>query len=550
MRKLFLPILILTLLVGSSFAQMNQDSILVVPKTSIPPVIDGELDTLAWNYVGETLAITPDASEGEMPFDWFDLFGSFRLMFDDDYLYLWLYVQDDIINAEEGDYNYDGVELYFDADNSKMEGSYDGFDDMQLRFNVGETTTDEVDTGFGTASDWGFVKDGIEYVVLETAYGWNLEAAIPLADLQLMQGELFGFDLQLNDADDETRETMYRWWAESNQEWQDASLFGTAYLQTDRVLKEFLEIPKGSAPTVDGEMSDDEWDDAIEISGSRLDASMELYDHVWGWEDVRNWGYLKWDDENFYYYLKVWDDWFNITEEESGSDWEYDSVELFFDGDNSNTTPYDGFDDIQIRFNLGQEGPEAIDAGYGQGEDWGWNKDGVEYVIIETENGWDVEASIPLVDMQIPVGMDFGFEWQLNDCDDPEAENNRTVYRWWAPSEPTWNDASLFGTALLTTGMDVEENAPAVAHNFELSQNYPNPFNPTTSITYSVPSTQNVELVVYNTLGKEVATLVNEVKSSGQYNVTFNANELPSGVYFYTLNTDAQSLTRKMMLIK
>jgi len=83
-----------------------------------------------------------------------------------------------------------------------------------------------------------------------------------------------------------------------------------------------------------------------------------------------------------------------------------------------------------------------------------------------------------------------------------------------------------------------------------LSQNYPNPFNPTTSITYSVPSTQNVELVVYNTLGKEVATLVNEVKSSGQYNVTFNANELPSGVYFYTLNTDAQSLTRKMMLIK
>ena len=551
MKNFFLPLLILLLLTGFSFAQMNEDSVLVVPKTSIPPVIDGELDTLAWNYVGETLCITMDAGDAEPPFDWFDLFGSLRMMFDDEYLYVWLYVQDDIINDEGGNHEYDGVELYFDADNSKTEGAFDGFDDIQMRFNVGETTIDEVDIGYGSGgNDWGFVKDGIEYVVLTTDFGWNLEAAIPLADLQLMQGELFGFDAQINDADDETRENMYRWWANDNNEWTDASLFGTAFLDNERVLSEYLEVPKGSAPTIDGEMADDEWDDAIEISGQRLDASQNLFEHVWGWEDCRDWGWLKWDDTNFYYYLRVWDDWYDITEEESGEDWEYDSVELFFDGDNSDTAPYDGFDDIQIRFNLGQAGPEAIDAGYGQGDDWGWVKETTEYVVVETERGWDVEAAIPLADMQIPIGMDFGFEWQLNDCDDPDTEPNRTVYRWWAPSEPTWRDASMFGTVVLKEGMGVEDSAPAVSYNYELSQNYPNPFNPSTNIAYTVPSQSKVTLAVYDLLGKQVARLVDEVKPAGQYTVTFDAHNLTSGIYFYKLNNGENVLTRKMTLMK
>ncbi|MBN2000408.1 hypothetical protein JW935_22855, partial [candidate division KSB1 bacterium] len=181
MRKLVLPVVIL-MLSGFSFAQMNEDSVLVVPKTSIPPVIDGELDTLAWCYVGETICNKIDNADAAEPDDWFDLFGSLRMMFDDTYLYIWLEVQDDIINAEGGDYNYDGVEIYFDADNSKTEGAYDGIDDLQTRFNVGEETTDQIDTGYGTSTAWDFVKDDIEYVVLESDYGWNAEIAIPLAD--------------------------------------------------------------------------------------------------------------------------------------------------------------------------------------------------------------------------------------------------------------------------------------------------------------------------------------------------------------------------------
>jgi len=81
-------------------------------------------------------------------------------------------------------------------------------------------------------------------------------------------------------------------------------------------------------------------------------------------------------------------------------------------------------------------------------------------------------------------------------------------------------------------------------------QNYPNPFNPITSITYSMTETGLVELKIFDQLGREVTTLVNEVKSAGEYTATFNATELPSGVYFYQLATPWGVRTKKMLLLR
>ncbi len=89
--------------------------------------------------------------------------------------------------------------------------------------------------------------------------------------------------------------------------------------------------------------------------------------------------------------------------------------------------------------------------------------------------------------------------------------------------------------------------APA---EFSLSQNYPNPFNPSTVIKFAVPATANVTLSVYNVIGQKVATLVNEVKTAGSYEVSFNASALPSGLYIYKLETPNNTMTRKMMLLK
>ena len=83
-----------------------------------------------------------------------------------------------------------------------------------------------------------------------------------------------------------------------------------------------------------------------------------------------------------------------------------------------------------------------------------------------------------------------------------------------------------------------------------LEQNYPNPFNPSTTIKYSVPERSNTIIKVYNTVGSEVATLLNEVKQPGTYEVNFNAVNLSSGAYFYSIETDNFREVKKMILLK
>ena len=99
----------------------------------------------------------------------------------------------------------------------------------------------------------------------------------------------------------------------------------------------------------------------------------------------------------------------------------------------------------------------------------------------------------------------------------------------------------------LPVDVNDERSSP---QNFNLSQNYPNPFNPVSKIKYSVAERGFVKLKVFNLLGKEIVTLVNESKLPGNYEVDFTAGNLPSGVYFYRLESGQFSSTRKMILIK
>ena len=91
---------------------------------------------------------------------------------------------------------------------------------------------------------------------------------------------------------------------------------------------------------------------------------------------------------------------------------------------------------------------------------------------------------------------------------------------------------------------------PTIATNFALSQNYPNPFNPTTAIRFTVSKRSFVTLSVYNVLGQLVKTLVNDEKSPGTYEASFDGTSLPSGTYIYRLQTDLYSQTKKMVLLK
>ncbi|MEE9430295.1 MAG: T9SS type A sorting domain-containing protein [Melioribacteraceae bacterium] len=105
----------------------------------------------------------------------------------------------------------------------------------------------------------------------------------------------------------------------------------------------------------------------------------------------------------------------------------------------------------------------------------------------------------------------------------------------------------IIGTSTAVTDLQTIEELPSV---YNLNQNYPNPFNPTTNISYSLPESGFTKLTVYNSIGVEVKTLVSETKSAGTYQITFDATELTSGIYFYDLTSNNFRSTKKMILIK
>jgi hypothetical protein len=110
------------------------------------------------------------------------------------------------------------------------------------------------------------------------------------------------------------------------------------------------------------------------------------------------------------------------------------------------------------------------------------------------------------------------------------------------------------GTILRTTNGGItsvkEENLSNISSEFTISQNYPNPFNPTTTIKYSVSKQSIVAIKVYDVLGREIETLVNDEKSTGNYKVEFDASKLTSGIYFYRMQAGDFVETKKIILMK
>jgi len=117
-----------------------------------------------------------------------------------------------------------------------------------------------------------------------------------------------------------------------------------------------------------------------------------------------------------------------------------------------------------------------------------------------------------------------------------------------ATLKTTFGNMTEFEMTDVITGID--EYVTSLPAEYKLEQNYPNPFNPSTIIRFNIPENGLVSLKIYNVLGQEVASLVNEEMSSGSYNVSFNASNLSSGIYFYTLNSKNYTSTKKMVLMK
>jgi photosystem II stability/assembly factor-like uncharacterized protein len=183
------------------------------------------------------------------------------------------------------------------------------------------------------------------------------------------------------------------------------------------------------------------------------------------------------------------------------------------------------------------------------GENWEEQTSGISgdlYSIhFENEdNGWALGA-----DGRIIATTNGGMDWMLQ-----TSGTNNTLYSIYFTDINTGWVVGDYGTILHTTNGGVsfveEEQIDEIPTEFLLSQNYPNPFNPSTSIQYAVSSRQFVSLKVYDVLGIEIETLINEEKPTGAYEITWNAEALPSGVYFYQLKAGEFISTKKMILLQ
>lgn len=236
-KQIIWMLVVAVLFSGVSIAELDDTGRLIVPETSVAPVIDGELDDVWQNVSEEGILITDiiNAGGNVPPDDDSDLSGTFKVMYDNDNFYIYLTIQDSVIDYQFSNWNGDGVEIYFDGDNSKW-GAYDGVNDNQIRITVDDVELANVDSSLPI--------DGSDFMVVITDLGYNIEASFPLEKLQIIPETTFGFEVQINDNDGGGgRETMTRWFSNDNNSWQDSSLFGEAVL---------VPAPEPVDPGIDG----------------------------------------------------------------------------------------------------------------------------------------------------------------------------------------------------------------------------------------------------------------------------------------------------------
>jgi hypothetical protein len=114
----------------------------------------------------------------------------------------------------------------------------------------------------------------------------------------------------------------------------------------------------------------------------------------------------------------------------------------------------------------------------------------------------------------------------------------------------TWEFFNKPTSGSANSATAVESNQTTIPQKFVLYQNYPNPFNPTTTISFSLPTKHKVTLTVFNTLGQKVITLVDGILPAGNHAVKWQANNVPSGIYFYQFIFGAYTVTKKMILLR
>lgn len=132
----------------------------------------------------------------------------------------------------------------------------------------------------------------------------------------------------------------------------------------------------------------------------------------------------------------------------------------------------------------------------------------------------------------------------------PQVNVSAAGWTWPVPPDVVINNIFSIDTNITVGSVSINQSSAEIPAEYSISQNYPNPFNPETKIDFSIPKGGFVKIIIYDVLGKEIHTPVNENLNAGNYNIDFNGNNLPSGVYFYRIISKDYSAIKRMTLLK
>jgi len=313
----------------------------------------------------------------------------------------------------------------------------------------------------------------------------------------------------------------------------------------------------------------------------------------WGDADISGIVWTAWDTTYLYYYVEVKD---NLIFDNKSQNWNNDKVELKFDPNPSlkltgqanaiqvGMTALDS-SDAQLKaavddLNLDQKvGNEMLDtAGHL------WRSARSDYARRRTADGYVLEFRLPFKYLNkganklrpVAVGMQFGTS--INIVDDDSAGRQNTVNWSAGHKDAAWSTPMYDGAVTLLADHKLKyvarslqrdtifnpheddwyfggtpnsvNSSRSLPGSFELMQNYPNPFNPTTTIGFTLPQRSDVRIVLVNVLGQVVKEITNSNYSAGSHQVTMDASQLASGIYFYKLQAGLFIDTKKLVLLK
>jgi len=268
--------------------------------------------------------------------------------------------------------------------------------------------------------------------------------------------------------------------------------------------------------------------------------------------------YVAMDDTNLYVAFYVVDDNFTWSATNTVDWWVDESIEFYF-----------GLYELGVPHSWWQTGAEPdyrlvfTPTTILWGNGWDMTPSTDDYIFYPVPSlGYIIESRIPFSSIYdtddstfTPIeGMTIPFEIYVADADVANSGNvsrlqlgNNAALNPWGMGPEVWTFAWI-GMPDFTVAVD--DNRAGVPSSFVLSDNYPNPFNPVTTINYQLPEASDVKLTVFNILGEQVATIVNNNQPAGYYTAQLDAGNLASGVYFYQIRAGKFSQTKKMLLVK